>query len=60
MRYRLYCLSQENRIIDTAEVDCDTDEQAIATAQDFAGRGKAMPRNKRVVRSLEGAIHAMP
>jgi hypothetical protein len=34
--YRLYFLDHEDRIADAAELDCDTDEQAVAEGQDHA------------------------
>jgi hypothetical protein len=33
--YRLYFLNREDRIIDAADLDCDSDEQAIAEAQGY-------------------------
>ena len=33
--YRLYFLNHEDRITDAADLDCDSDEQAIAEAQGY-------------------------
>jgi len=33
--YRLYFLNHEDRIIDAADLDCDSDEQAIAEVQGY-------------------------
>jgi hypothetical protein len=38
--YRLYFLDAANNITHAVDVDCDTDEQALAAAQDQAQNGK--------------------
>jgi hypothetical protein len=34
MHYRLYFLDHDNKIADAVDVDCETDEQAIAAARE--------------------------
>ena len=36
MHYRFYFLNQANRITDAVDLDCDTDEQAVATGREQA------------------------
>jgi hypothetical protein len=33
--YRLYFLNHDDRIVDAADLDCNSDEQAIAEAQGY-------------------------
>jgi hypothetical protein len=33
--YRLYFLNHDDRIVDAADLDCDSDEQAIAEVQGY-------------------------
>jgi hypothetical protein len=50
MRWRLYFLNHENRITTTADIECDTDEQAVAAARKAADgyRIEIWQRNRRV------------
>ncbi len=36
MHYRVFFLNDDNRIAKVAEIACDTDEQAVAAAQETA------------------------
>jgi hypothetical protein len=48
--YRFYFLDAKRKIIDTAEVACDTDEQAFAAARDqaYGGKIEIWPGRRRV------------
>jgi hypothetical protein len=50
MRCRLYFLNYENRITNTLDIVCDTDEQAVAAARTKADgyRIEIWQRNRRV------------
>jgi hypothetical protein len=50
MRCRLYFLNHENRITNDRDVECDTDEQAVAAARNIADgcRIEIWQRNRRV------------
>jgi hypothetical protein len=50
MRCRLYFLNHENRITNTADIECDTDEQAVAAARKATDgcRIEIWQRNRRV------------